>query len=170
MIAWFAVAPPDVCADPQPSVSGPNSALLVESPAARQANQTVTAAPPTLKRIDEKALLEALRTEWEALRADLTQAAVTTMTTMFLGRWGTPPPPPKGQGGPNTPPPNQGGGGGNTPPPPPPPPGGGGQTPPGNPPPDPPVTGTPEPASLLTALVGTGLVALGAWRKRRRKS
>ncbi len=86
----------------------------------------------------------------------------------FFIRGGTPPPiqqaaPPVVKT------PNQSGGGGgtNTVPPGP---TGDGETPTGtvNDPPNGPVTSTPEPASLVSALVGAGLAAGYAWRKRRK--
>ena len=59
------------------------------------------------------------------------------------------------------------------PPPPPPPPGPPGPVGGGNPPPEtnpgPPPSASPEPASMLTALLGAGLASLAAWRYRRRK-
>lgn len=116
------------------------------------------------------ALLDGLEKEWQSIREELLRATVETMGTMILGRWGPPPPPPKGQGNPpGNPPPQNGGNTPPPPPPPPPPPTGGGETPPIGPPFDPPpVQGTPEPTSLLSALMGVGLASLYTWRKRRR--
>jgi hypothetical protein len=102
----------------------------------------------------------------DELREQLVAEVVATQLTMIGGHGASkkprstdsPPPPPPGN---NNPPPPPGGGGGpdNGPP------------PGGNPPP--PVTGgppqSPEPASLVTALVGAGLASLGVWRYRRRK-
>lgn len=89
-----------------------------------------------------------------------------TAPTPPTGGNGVPPPPPTNI--PPAPPPP-----GNTPPPPP------GNTPPPTTTPSPPttsggsgpgpVTGTPEPASVVTALIGAGLASVAAWRNRRRK-
>jgi hypothetical protein len=120
-------------------------------------------APPTTHH-SGKALLAALRQEWEAIREDLTRSLVETTQTMFFIRGGSPPP--SNDQGQSPPPPLDGG-----PPPPPPPPAGTGEDQPadvGNPPPVPP-QGTPEPASIVTALLGAGLASLCGYRKWRRK-
>jgi hypothetical protein len=108
------------------------------------------------RRIDEKAL----RAEWQVLREEMTRTMLEATMTMILGRWGTAPVIQPDQGPPITLPTQQGDTIDPTPPPPPPPPVGGGELPPGDiapPPPDPP-NGTPEPASLVSALLGAGLV------------
>ena len=94
--------------------------------------------------------------------------ASPTPVTAFFIRGGTPPAIKQNQGPPVIVPNQQGGGGGD---PTPPPPTGGGETPPGDitPPTDPP-QGTPEPASLVTALLGAGLTFGYAWRKRRKSA
>lgn len=86
----------------------------------------------------------------------------------FFGRWGTAPPIQKNQGPPVIVPNQQGGGDGGSVPPPP---VGGGETPPVDvtPPVDLP-QGTPEPASLVTALIGAGLAFGYGWRKRRKNA
>jgi hypothetical protein len=102
---------------------------------------------------------------------ELLAEMVTTQLTMIGGHGtgkpkstDTPPPPPPGGNNPPPPPPGGGGGGPDNNPP-----------PPDNPPP--PVTtggpgtvnSSPEPASLVTAVVGAGLASFAAWRHRRRK-
>jgi hypothetical protein len=92
------------------------------------------------------------------------QEVAGQMTAIFISGFspppGNPPPPPNPPG--VTPPP-----------PPPPPPGPPGPVGGGNPPPEtnpgPPPSASPEPASMLTALLGAGLASLAAWRYRRRK-
>ena len=93
-----------------------------------------------MAKLDTKALVEALQSEWEAVREDLTRSALEATMTLFVGRWGKSPSPPKAQG----------------------------ETPPPPPPIDPPPHGTPEPASLVSALLGTGLMSLFALRRRRK--
>jgi len=113
---------------------------------------------------DGKALLAALRQEWEAIREDLTRSLLETTLTMFFIRGGSPPSS-DDQG--QTPPPPQDAG-----PPPPPPPTGTSENQAGdvgNPPPVPP-QGTPEPASIVTALLGAGLASLCASWKWRMKN
>jgi hypothetical protein len=115
-----------------------------------------------------KALLAALRQEWEAIREELRRSLLETTLTMFFIRGGSPPP--SNDQGQLPPPPDQAGGP-PPPPPPPPPPTGTGEDQPGdmgNPPPVPP-QGTPEPASIVTALLGAGLASLCGSRKWRRK-
>jgi hypothetical protein len=114
--------------------------------------------------VDGKALLAALRQEWEAIREDLTRSLLETTLTMFFIRGGSPPS--SDDQGQSPPPPQDAG------PPPPPPPTGtsdnqAGDV--GNPPPVPP-QGTPEPASIVTALLGAGLASLCASRKWRMKT
>ncbi len=107
--------------------------------------------------------------KWCEIRDEVVRCALEVTTTAFLIRIGNPPPQPNEA--PPVDPPEQN----NTPPdppgdPPPDPPTGGGEEPPIDPPfdiPDPP-NETPEPASLVTALLGAGLTSLYAWRRRRR--
>ncbi|MBI3824302.1 MAG: PEP-CTERM sorting domain-containing protein [Planctomycetes bacterium] len=118
------------------------------------AGNDLHAAPSQSAGAEGKAIVAALQAEWEAVREDMLQAVLEEMSTMILGYWGNPPPPPTTQ----------------EQPPPPPPPTGGGETPPNDPPIDPPPPqGTPEPASLVTALLGVGLASVYAWRRRRNR-
>lgn len=114
---------------------------------------------------------------------DTTTGGSSTTTGGTPGGTGTPPPDPTG----GTPPPPPGDGGVTIPdppptvppplpppidippPPPPPPPGGGTGTgePPDNPPPNP--QQAPEPASLVTALLGLGLASYAGWRRRKNR-
>jgi hypothetical protein len=117
---------------------------------------------------DGKALLAALRQEWEAIREDLTRSVLETTLTLFFIRGGSPPPSSNDQG--QLPPPPDQAAGPPPPPPPPPPPTGTSEDQPGdvgNPPPVPP-QGTPEPASIVTALLGAGLASLYGSRPWRR--
>jgi hypothetical protein len=113
-----------------------------------------------------QALLEAVEREWN----DLKRCVLEQVMTAFLIRWTTePPPPPPPPGNNGEPPPPEGGGETPPPPPPPPPPGGGGEEPPIDPPIDPPPPQqTPEPASVLLAALGAGVVSFIAWRRRKR--
>jgi hypothetical protein len=125
------------------------------------------------ERVRGQALWQGLERQWEALREEVTRTAVETALTMFFIRASpapvTPPPtftpplivtpPPQG---PNTQPPPS------LPPPPPP----NGPPPPTViAPPPPHAQGdpkpTPEPASIVIALLGAGLAAGYGWRKRR---
>ena len=114
------------------------------------------------------ALWQSLRSEWEAVRTDLTRSALETTLTMFYIRSAKPPPPPPPPPKGNNQPPQQQGSGDPPPPPPAPPPPGGTAEPPQLTPPTDPPHGTPEPASIVTAILGTGLVSWFGWRRRSR--
>jgi hypothetical protein len=119
----------------------------------------------TPARADCKGLLETLRQQWAAIRHDLTRSILETTLTMFFIRGGSPPPIGNTPGDTTTPPDQSGEP--PPPPPPPPPPEGGGEVPPGdtgNPPPQ----DSPEPASLVSALLGVGLASLSASRRLRK--
>ena len=124
---------------------------------------------PLITHHSGKALLAALRQEWDAFREELTRSLLEATLTMFFIRGGSPPP--SNDQGQLPPPPDQAAGPPPPPPPPPPPTGTGEDTPGdmGNPPPVPP-QGTPEPASIVTALLGAGLASLCGSRKWRRKN
>jgi hypothetical protein len=115
---------------------------------------------------DGQVILVGLHRHWQAIRADVTRGAVEAALTMFFIKTG--PPPKVNDPGPKiTPPPP--GGNGDPPPPPPPPPDGQGEPGPTDPPVDPPFH-SPEPASLVTALCGVGLVSTYVWRRRRARA
>lgn len=117
------------------------------------------------RRSEAKELLKALESEWRAMREDLTRCALESMMTAFFIRSGTAPTtPPNIQ--PSQSPPQQEVGP-PPPPPPPPPPTGQGELPPTPPPIEPPPQGAPEPASIVSALLGVGLTSWYAWRRRR---
>ena len=120
----------------------------------------------TPARVDGKAVLEALRHEWGTIREELTRSVLETALTAFFIHGGSPPPIGSTPAPPGPPPPNQQGNTPPPPPPPPPPPTGNGEPPPGGV--DPPPQGTPEPASLVTALLGAGMALAYTRRKRRR--
>jgi hypothetical protein len=114
---------------------------------------------------DAKGLLHAVRASLVQLQEELVRELVAMQVTMIGGH---PLSPPKTTATPPPPPPPVTT---ENPPPPPPPPTGGGQPPIDlpPPPPPPPPTQSPEPASLVTALLGVGLASLAAWRQHRRK-
>jgi len=136
--------------------------LLVATPAQ---SGTVEAADGSRARVNGQEIWSALQQSWEGVREDLTRCALESVMTAFFIRGGAPPKTP-----PNVPPtqspPKQEEA--PPPPPPPPPPTGQGEVPPDVPPPPPPPQGAPEPASLVTALLGVGLTSWYAWRRRRR--
>ena len=114
------------------------------------------------------AAVEQLQSDWADVREVLTRSAVEATITMFFIKPPTlPPGGPQANSNDPTPPPPEGGGDPPPPDPPPPPPEGSGEIPPNDPPPPPP-SETPEPTSLVTALMGAGLASVVAWRRRRR--
>ncbi len=126
---------------------------------------------PTQDAMNERDTLDGKST-WSEFREDLVRCVVETTVTAFLIRTANPPAPPQGSGDPQPTPPGQN----NTPPDPPPPP------PPPDPPsgsgdpidppfdPPPPPSETPEPASIITALMGVGLTSIYAWRRRQQSN
>jgi PEP-CTERM motif len=116
--------------------------------------------------IDVKTLVQNVCATLAQLREELVIGLVSAQLPLIGGhadpkQTSTPPPPP--------PPPTTGN---NTPPPPPPPtpPSSQGGTPPTGGDNPPPTSSAPEPASIVTALLGAGLASLAARRYRRRKA
>ena len=104
---------------------------------------------------------------WVEFRDEMLRCGIEATITGFLVWFGNPPP--QLNETPPVNPPDQNNTEPDPPPPPPPdPPTGGGEEPPIDPPFDPPPPNeTPEPASLVTALLGLGLTSIYAWRRKR---
>ena len=102
---------------------------------------------------------------WVLLAAGLLLLTGATNANAFFITWGSTPLGPLPAVAETVPPDPSGGGDPGTPPPPPPPPDGQGETPTVDPPPPPP-NETPEPTSMVTALLGVGLASFVAWRRR----
>ncbi len=142
-----------------------------------QPNQSTAA---SITSLDAQALWRSVRTHWESVREGMERMVLESMTTMILGRWGSPPALPMTLASPQplpvpvpvpvpVPLPVPGPLPAVAPVPVPvPEPPTGSNDPPIDPILEPPPQGTPEPASLVTALLGAGLVSVFAWRRRRR--
>ena len=117
------------------------------------------------------AMVERLLSDWEEVREGLTQSAVEAAVTMFFIKLPSAPPGPLAAQSQGDPPPTGNGddsSGSSSPPPPPA--DGSGEDQSNDPGTPPPLSDAPEPASLVTALLGVGLMSVIAWRRRRKRS
>jgi MYXO-CTERM domain-containing protein len=112
------------------------------------------------------AVVQKLSSDWEEMSDMLMQSALEATVHMLFIRPSPKPGPLPAQGEPAPP---TGSGEPPPPPPPPPPPEGSSEEPVIDPPPPPP-NDTPEPASIVSAMVGLGVMGLVAWRRRRARA